>query len=156
MSINKEIDLKKVRSDAEEAYTSGEFLCAEAVVHAVRGNIDPDMPKEMIKVASGFPVGVGRAQCLCGAVSAGTICLGYFFGRTFPTTLTDPQSQKTITLAYELQDSFKEKHKALCCHVHLQGLDARNGHLEKCAGFVSDMAKKTAEIVAREKGVRLV
>ena len=156
MSIKKEIDPKKVRSDAQDAYTSGKFLCAEAVVYAVRANLDPDMPKEIIKVASGFPVGVGRAQCLCGTVSAGTICLGYFFGRTFPTTLTDPHSLKTIALAYELQDSFKEKHKALCCHVHMKGVDAPNGHPEKCAGFVGDMAEKTAEIIAREKGAILV
>jgi len=155
--VKKEINLEKVRADAQEAYKSGEFLCAEAVVHSVRANVDPNMPKEMIHVASGFPVGVGRAQCMCGTVSAGTICLGYFFGRTFPTTITDPQSLKTITLAYELQDHFKQKNKALCCHVHLKGMDEpRNGHPEKCAGFVGDMAVKTAEIVARELGGKLV
>jgi len=154
--MRKEISIKKVRSDAVECFKAGEFLCAEAVVHSIRQNIDANMPKELISAASGFPAGVGRSQCMCGTVSAAVLCLGYFFGRTFPTTLTDPQSQKTITLAYELQDSFKAKHKVLCCHIHTKDMDITGSeYREKCAVFVGDMAAKTAEIVARELGLEV-
>lgn len=155
--MNKEISIERIRSDAEAAYKNGELTCAEAVVHSIRQNIDPAMPKELVSAASGFAVGVGGARCMCSTVSAAVICLGYFFGRTFPTTITDPQSQKTIALAYELQDSYKAKNKVLCCHVHLHNKDVENGeHTEQCTGFAGDMAAKTAEIIARELGLKAI
>jgi len=153
--VNNEITIKKVRSDAEETFKAGEFLCAEAVVYSVRKNIDPNMPKELISAASGFPIGVGGSQCMCGTVSAAVLCLGYFFGRDFPTTITDPQSLKTIALSYELQESFKKKHEVLCCHIHTKDMDMTSSkYKEKCAVFVGDMAVQCAEIVARELGLK--
>jgi C_GCAxxG_C_C family probable redox protein len=155
--MKKEINIEKIKSDAEDIFKSGEFLCAQAVVYSIRQNIAPDIPKELISAVSGFPLGVGGSRCMCGTVSAAVLCLGYFFGRTFPTTITDPQSQKTIALAYQLQESFKARHKVLCCHAHLKGKDVGNGeHLEQCAVFVGDMAAKTAEIVARELNLKIV
>ena len=152
--MKKEISIEKIRSDAEEVFKAEKFLCAEAVVYSIRQNIDPNMPKELISAASGFPIGVGRSKCMCGTVSAAVICLGYFFGRDFPTTITDPQSQKTITLAYELQESFKAKHKVLCCHIQTKDMDMANGeHIQKCATFVGDMAATTAEMIARKLGL---
>ena len=152
--MKKEISIEKIRYDAEEVFKTGMFLCAEAVVHSIRQNIDPEMPKALISAASGFPIGVGRSKCMCGTVSAGVLCLGYFFGRDFPTTITDPQSLKTITLAYELQERFKMKHEVLCCHIHTKDMDMASGeYVEKCVGFVGDMASITAEIIAREFGL---
>ena len=152
--MNKEISIKKIRADAQDVFKAGEYLCAEAVIHSIRLNIAPEMPKEIVSAASGFSIGVGGSQCMCSTVSAGVICLGYFFGRDFPTTITDPQSLKTITLAYELQESFKSKNKVLCCHVHNKGKDMQTGeHIERCATFVGDAAAKTAGIIAREFGL---
>jgi len=150
-----EAGMKKVKLDAEGAYRSGEFYCSEAVVHSIRNNIDPSMPAEMVSSASGFSAGVGRSQCMCGTVSGAIICLGYFFGRVHPTTITDPKSQKCMALAFELQESFRKNHEALCCHVHVKDM-ASGGHIEQCAGFVGEMAAKTAEIIARELGINIV
>jgi len=150
--MKKEISIEKIRFDAEEAFKTGGYLCAEAVVYSLRQNVAPQMPRELISAVTGFSVGVGGARCMCSTVSAAVLCLGYFFGRTFPTTITDPESQKTIKLAYELQESFKASHKVLCCHLHLKGKEVGE-HAEQCAVFVGDMAAKTAEIVARELGL---
>jgi len=155
--MNKEISICKIKADAQEVYRNGDFLCSEAVVYAIRQNIAPEMPKALISAASGFPGGVGGSKCMCGAVTGGVICLGYFFGRTFPTTITDPESQKTIALAYELQDSFKKNHKVLCCHVHLRGKDIEKGeHIEQCIQFTGEMAEATARIIARELDLKIV
>jgi len=152
--MKKEISIKKIRSDAEEAFKAGEYLCAESVIHSIRQNIAPDMPKEYLSAASGFSIGVGGSQCMCSTVSAAVMCLGYFFGRDFPTTITDPQSLKTIALAYELQDSFKNRNKVLCCHIHNKGKDMDNGeHIEQCSAFVGDAAVIASEIIARELGL---
>ena len=155
--MKKAISIEKIRSDAENIYRAREFLCAEAIVYSIRQNIDPDMPKEVISAASGFSIGAGGSGCMCSTVSAAVLCLGYFFGRAFPTTITDPQSQKTITLAYELQEDFKNKYKVLCCHAHIKDKDIESGeHIEQCVNFVGDMAVKTAEIVARELDLKVI
>jgi len=140
-------DITQVCQDAEDAYSGG-LQCAEAVVHAIRKNLAPQMPEALVSAASGFSVGVGGGGCLCGAVSGGVLALGYFFGRTFPTTITDPQSQKTIVLAHELQEAFKAKHSVLCCHVLTKGLEIDSTEQRAyCAAFVGSAAAITAEII---------
>ena len=154
----KEVNVKKVREEAEEIFRLGGFYCSEAIISSVRKNIDPDMPIELVAAGSGFPIGVGRSKCMCGAVSGAVVCLGYFFGRVQPTTPTDPKSQKCIALAYELQESFRKNHNnVLCCHIHTEGLDITNGeHRPQCIAFTGEMAQKTAEIIARELNLKLV
>ena len=153
----KEVCIQKVRKDAEELFRSGGFYCSEAIISSVRKNINPNMPIEMVSAGSGFPVGVGRSKCMCGAVSGAVICLGYFFGRVQPTTSTDPKSTKCLELAYELQESFRKNHKVLCCHVHVEGLDMAKGeHKPQCIAFTGEMAGKVAEIIARELNLKLV
>jgi len=159
--MKKEINIEKIRADAEKACKSGEFLCAEAVVHSIRQNIDPEMPKEFISAATGFAVGVGGSGCMCAGVSGAVIALGYFFGRSFPTTVTDPQSQKTLAVSYEIQENFKEKNKILCCNTLRKNKDIKDNGIptesnEKCIEFIGDMAAKAAEIISREFGWRII
>ncbi len=110
------------------------------------------MPKELISVASGFPVGVGRSKCMCGAVSGAVIALGYFFGRTDPSSPSDPKSQKSLELANEVQASFRNNHRGvLCCSIHTRGMDMASGeHKAQCISFTGEMAGKTAEVILRE------
>lgn len=147
-----EVSIEKVQADAEELFQSGSFYCSEAIVASIRKNIAPDMPEQLIAVASGFPVGVGRSKCMCGAVSGAVISLGYLFGRTKPSTPTDPKSQHCLKLANEVQESFRNNHKGvLCCHVHTKDMDMASGeHKKQCISFTGEMAAKTAEIAIRE------
>ena len=153
----KEISIEQVKRDAEEVFRIGVFYCSEAIISSVRKNIDPDMPAALVAAGSGFPIGVGRAKCMCGAISGAVVCLGYFFGRTQPTTPTDPKSQKSMELAYELQESFRQNHKGvLCCHVHVKGMDMASGeHKAQCVSFTGEMAAKTAQLIARELGLEV-
>ena len=152
-----EIDIKKVQTDAEEMFKSGGLYCSEAIVASIRKNIAFDMPKELIATSSGFPVGVGRSKCMCGAISGAVICLGYFFGRTQPSSATDPKSQNCLKLANELQESFRNNHNGvLCCYIHTRGMDmASEEHKSQCIKFTGEMATKTAEIIARELDIKL-
>lgn len=145
------IDVDKVRQDAEEYFRKGNYYCSEAIVASVRDNIAPDMPEAMIAAASGFPVGVGRSKCMCGAVSGGVLAIGYVFGRTEPTNPQDPKSVKTLGLANELQQAFRDSHRVLCCSVQTKGMDMASGeHKAQCVSFTGEMAAKCAEIIARE------
>lgn len=151
----KEVNVAKVKADAEEFFRSGGFYCSEAIVASFRKNLTPEMPESLIAAASGFPVGVGRSKCMCGAVSGAVICLGYLFGRTEPSSPADPKSQNCLKLANELQQSFRENHKGvLCCSVHTKGMDMASGeHKNQCIAFTGEMAARAAEIVARELGL---
>lgn len=146
--MNTEINIRKVRSDAEESFRRGDFYCSEAIVSSIKDNFAIDMPDEMIAMASGFPVGIGKSKCVCGAVSGGVLSLGYFFGRTKG---SDPKVQNTLKLAHELQESFRKNHGCLCCSVHTKGMDMASGeHKAQCISFTGEIAEKTAEIIVRE------
>lgn len=150
--MKKEVSIKKIKKDAEELYRKGEFFCSEAIVCSIRDNFEIDMPEEMIAMASGFPIGIGKSKCVCGAVSGGVMALGYFFGRTKG---GDPKVQNTLKLANELQQSFKDNHKVLCCKVLTNGMDMGSGeHKEQCIAFTGEIAEKAAEIIVRELNLK--
>lgn len=144
--------VRTVQEDAEEFFRSGGFYCSEAIVASIRKNLDPEMPASLIKAASGFPVGVGKSKCMCGAVSGAVIAVGYFFGRSEPSSPQDPASVKCLALANEIQQAFRDNHRGvLCCSVHTKGMDMASGeHKAQCVAFTGEMAAKTAEIIVRE------
>jgi len=150
--MKNEVSIKKIKNDAEELFRKGDFFCSEAIVSSIKNNFELDMPDEMIAMASGFPVGIGRSKCVCGAVSGGVLCIGYFFGRTKG---GDPKVNNTLKLANELQESFRKNHGCLCCHVHTKGFDMASGeHKKQCVSFTGEVAEKAAEIIVRELGLK--
>lgn len=48
----------------------------------IKDAFDLDYDDSVIALASGFPVGMGRSGCTCGAVAGGVMALGLVFGRT--------------------------------------------------------------------------
>jgi C_GCAxxG_C_C family probable redox protein len=148
--MDSDLVVQKVREDAEAYFRSGGYYCSEAIVASVRDNLAPEMPDSLIAAASGFPVGVGKSKCMCGAVSGGVISLGYVFGRTGPSSPADPKSVRTLAAANELQQAFRDSHKVLCCSVQTKGMDMASGeHKAQCILFTGEMAAKTAEIITR-------
>ncbi|MDW7650467.1 MAG: C-GCAxxG-C-C family (seleno)protein [Bacillota bacterium] len=149
--LHKEVSVGKIRCDAEELFIKGDFFCSEAIIASVKNNFNINMPDEMIAMASGFPVGIGRSKCVCGAVSGGVMALGYFFGRTQG---GDPKVQKTLALAHELQQSFQDNHQHLCCRILTKGMDMDAGeHKNQCVSFTGEIAGKVATIIVRELGL---
>lgn len=149
MEMKRKVSVEKIRQEAEELFRGG-FFCSEAVVSAIRSNFELDIPEEIIAMASGFPVGIGRSKCLCGAVSGGVMALGIFFGRTVP---GDPKVEKNLETAKELHDYFKTINgkNALCCRILTKEFDMSKGeHKEQCIYFTGLIAAKVAEMVIRE------
>lgn len=152
--MNKEISIKKIKFDAEEAYRVGDFFCSEAIVNSIRNNIAPEMPESLIAVASGFPIGIGKSKCVCGAVSGGVMAISYFFGRTKG---RDTKVNKNLELAYELQEEFRKNHKVLCCKVLTNGMDmGAKEHKDQCVSFTGEVAEVAATIIARELGLKII
>ncbi len=152
MNISQRVSVKKISKDAEDLFRGG-FFCSEALVSSIRSNFELDIPEEVIAMASGFPIGLGRAKCLCGAVSGGVMALGIFFGRT---KQGDPKVEKNLAVSKELHDWFKENNGkgSLCCRVLTKEFDMSKGeHKEQCIYFTGLVAGKVAEIIIRELGL---
>ncbi|MGM0379035.1 MAG: C-GCAxxG-C-C family (seleno)protein [Bacillota bacterium] len=146
--MKKEVSIKKIKKDAENLFREGEFYCSEAIVASIKRNFELDISDKMIALASGFPVGIGKSKCTCGAVSGGVISLGYFFGRTEG---GDPKVENLLKLTNELQQSFKDNHNVLCCSILTKDFDMASGeHKKQCISFTGEMAQKAAEIIIRE------
>lgn len=104
---------ESIRETAENYFRKGEFFCSEAVVKTINDALGKPYPEEVVKLASGFPIGLGKAQCLCGAVSGGEMALGMVYGRVHG----QPMDPKMLEKAKELHDFIKEEYKSLCCRV---------------------------------------
>jgi C_GCAxxG_C_C family probable redox protein len=150
--MNSSIDIEKIGLAAEELFRSGGYYCSEAVVAAFRNTLSLPMPEEMVSMAAGFAIGIGRAKCLCGAVSGGVMVLGYFFGRRGPSTPGADEVQKTFTLTKELHDFFQTQHGvALLSYIDSGYGYGFRRHKSQCISFTGEVARKVAEMVAREK-----
>lgn len=142
------VDLKKIKTTAENYYRNGDFFCSEAIVKTIKDEFELPISDDVIAMASGFPVGMGRSGCTCGAVVGGIMALGLFFGRT---EAKDAKVNKTMALSKELHDIFMNRHKCLCCRVLTKGMTLGSPeHMEQCISFTGEVAEETAKIIARE------
>ena len=142
--MNTSIDMEKLREDAVHIFNSG-FTCSESVIYAIKKNFELEMSDDAIAMSSGFPCGLGGAGCICGALAGGTMCIGYFYGRTEP---GDPRNQLCFKLCNELHDFFKENYGAACCRVLTRGMEKQSPERKAhCTKMVSGTVVKTAEII---------
>ncbi|WP_411683167.1 C-GCAxxG-C-C family protein [Clostridium thailandense] len=151
--MNNIIDLHKIKTTAENYYRNGDFYCSEAIVKTIKDEFDLPISDEIIKMASGFPVGIGGSGCTCGAVAGGVMVVGLFFGRTEP---KDSKVNKAMALSKELHDIFKERHKCLCCRVLTKDMTLGSPkHMEQCIYFTGEVAGEAAKIIARELNLQV-
>lgn len=145
--MNTNINMEQLQKDAVDIFNQG-FACSESVIYAIRKHFEVDIPDEAIAMSSGFPWGLGGGGCICGALAGGTMCIGYFFGRTTP---GDPKITRCFELTNELHDYFKKTCGAACCRILTKGME-RNSPERKaqCNCFVDLTVKKVAEIIIRE------
>lgn len=144
--MTKQEVIDKVKEVAEGYYDRGEFFCSEAVIHTVNELLGWPFPKEITKLASGFPVGMGKAGCVCGAVSGGQMALGMVYGRNYG----DPMDDKMFPAAAALHDHIKDIYKSTCCRVlvkgHEFGSPERKKHCVEITGKVAEwLADKLIE-----------
>ena len=125
---------------AAEYFNSG-YSCAESIVmEAIEKGL---VPKELLSVATAFSGGMGSG-CLCGAISASQIVIGYLFGRDN----VNGNEIKARALAKQFIEEFKKNHPATCCRVLTRGMDMaspeRKAH---CTNMVNDCSKILEEMI---------
>lgn len=68
---SEETIIREAKERAERLYRDGDYLCSEAVFTVINDHLGRPLPRETVKIASGFPVGMGTAGCACGALTGG-------------------------------------------------------------------------------------
>ncbi len=111
--LTKEELLDKVQANAEELFRSGTFFCSEAVVYTINELLGKPYDENVVKLASGFPIGMGKAGCLCGAVSGGQISLGMAYGRV----KGEAMNERMFEVSHALHDYIRSEYGATCCRV---------------------------------------
>lgn len=127
-----------LKDRATEYYKNG-FSCAESIIKAC---IDEGLcPPELLPCATTFSAGMSSG-CLCGAVGASQIAIGYHYGRN--NQFGNPVSAREKAAA--LVDEFKEKNKVTCCRVLSAKLEGA-ARKEHCTKLVADAAEILEELI---------
>ncbi len=121
------------RLEAEALYRSGTYHCAEAVLAVVRKHFRPDVPEDVVHLASGFGGGSGSG-CICGAVSGGTVGLG----------LVLKDKKDVMHATRELHTWFKEQYGVTCCKTIRAANDKGI-----CPVITGEVAGKVVEMLSR-------
>jgi C_GCAxxG_C_C family probable redox protein len=133
--------VKAIAGRAKRYFLSGRLFCSEALLYTFNLALGGGFPPEVVRLASGFPEGIGRSGCTCGALSGGVLVLGLFCGRKRP---GDRSWRRPMKLAAELHDSFKKAFGATCCRVPTRNIKRGSKvHLLRCA----EITERTAELV---------
>jgi len=112
-NISEEELVEEIRETAEGYFRRGEFFCSEAVVTTINNALGQPFDPAVVKMASGFPIGVGKSGCLCGAVSGGVMALGLAYGREEP----NGEMPDSFSNNAALHDYIIEKYGSTCCRV---------------------------------------
>jgi C_GCAxxG_C_C family probable redox protein len=112
IAINQEL-VERARNMAEEYFRSGGYFCSEAIVATINELLGSPFHPDVVRLASGFPIGIGKSGCVCGAVSGGIMALGMRYGRTAPGTAM-PAS---FPAAAALHDYIVDQYGTTCCRV---------------------------------------
>lgn len=112
-NLTKEDVLNHVRETAEEYFRRGDYFCSEAVVQTINDLLGKPYADDIVKMASGFPIGQGKSGCLCGAISGGQMALGMVLGRVHGEAMPD----KMFPASADLHDWCRETYGATCCRV---------------------------------------
>ena len=138
---------EQVGINAEELYKNGLFYCSEAVLKAVIEGFEIKAPHHVIAMASGFPVGIGGAECTCGAISGGVMAIGYFFGRSEGGS---PEVKKSMQLSKELYDRFISRNKCSCCKALTKNMTkGSQEHMLQCVRFTGEVARDCIDIIEK-------
>lgn len=134
----KEKIIKKVRKTAEGYFRRGEFFCSESVVTTINDALDQPFKPEIVKMASGFPIGVGKSGCLCGAVSGGVMALGLAYGRE----KADGEMPKSFPNNAALHDYIIDEYGSTCCRVLTMEFDEFDSkeRAEHCIQITGEVA----------------
>jgi C_GCAxxG_C_C family probable redox protein len=123
--------VEQIENEAEQHFLSKKMNCAEAALKTLKDHFRPELPDDVIKMATGFGGGSGSG-CICGAVVGATMGMG----------LAVADDRKRLSaITRELHKWFSATYGATCCRVIVS---EQKGI---CASLTGKVAGKAAELL---------
>lgn len=136
----------RARSKAEALYRNGQFLCSEAVFLVANEFLGRPVPDEIVRLASGFPVGMGTAGCSCGAITGGIMALGLKYGRSE----AGAPMPGMLEAAKELHDRFVARRGVACCRTLIRPFEFGSPeHIDQCVTITGEVAADVIALLSR-------
>ena len=130
-----------IKDKALEYFKNG-YSCSESVVQAC---IDERIcSEELLPCATTFSAGMSSG-CVCGAVSAAQMVLGYVYGRNNRYNNQVFAREK----AAELVEKFRKENKVTCCRILSSGYEG-SAKKEHCSKFVADVCSILEDLIKVE------
>ena len=140
--------------------------CAQCVIAAVFETLDI-RNDDIFRAATGFADGVGlTGDGHCGALSGGTMAIGYLFGRKKEDFVKHGKMIKSLILSKKLYDGFIDKYGRCRCNdiqIKLVGRSfnffdpaeveaaVKAGLPDKCSTLTGEVARLTTKIILEER-----
>lgn len=142
--------VRLLKERAENLYLTRQFRCAESVMAALNRGLGGGIPTSLaVRLASGFPGGLGDCGCSCGALTGGVMALGLFLTRE---CLTVEDQERVTAAAKLLHDAFKHKFRSTCCRVLSKNDKPESEEqLARCAIQTGAAAELAAEIILEHR-----
>ena len=147
---SKEELIKDARIKAEYYYSGGKYLCSEAILASVNEVLNFNMPNEYVRIASGYPVGMGGAGCSCGALTGALGAIGLAYGRKKP----GASNKKAMKISNEMHNKFKEKFKSTCCRVLIKDYEfGSKEHIKRCTYVTGEVCEMVTDLILENKSI---
>lgn len=102
---------EQARRRAEELFLREMYSCSEAVFATMNEYLGSPLPKEFVRIATGFRGGMGGSGGVCGALSGGVMALGLALGKDTPGGPTEELSEAVRML----RTRFIARRGCSCC-----------------------------------------
>ncbi len=151
----------EIKERARKNFSKG-YNCAECVLEAVLATIDTGLPKDVLRVATGFGGGVGLFGDTCGAITGAVIAVGTVHGRSDLPQGEDRKDTAKMAakqlygnpglyrLFNQIPNRIKEKYQdTLCRNICEQWKDRWlcRDHALHCREIITDAAEFAAELI---------
>lgn len=155
--------IEAIKSRARKNFSLG-YNCAECVLEAVLEHVDTGLPREILKLATGFGGGVGLFGDICGAIAGAVLAVGAVYGRS---KLPEGEGKEAIKLAvdqlygkpglYRISNQIPNKIKQKYGNTACRELTKKwhdtwlcKEHALSCRELITDAAGIAAEIICSD------
>ena len=139
-----------IRQQTFNLMSTGRMMCSEAVLSVLNQGLGGGLPPDVaMKVASGFPEGIGSSGCTCGALTGGVMALGLFLsqGNSNPAGC-----RKAMAASGRLHHDFKSRFGSTCCRLLIKnGSSEFPHHFEVCCDRGGWAAEHAARMILAER-----
>ena len=139
-----------IRQRTFNLMSTGRMMCSEAVLSVLNQGLGGGLPPDVaMKVASGFPEGIGSSGCTCGALTGGVISLGLFLSQSDSNLAV---RRKAMAASGRLHHDFKSRFGSTCCRVLIKkGSSEFPHHFEACCDRGGWAAEHAARMILTER-----